>query len=193
MPGDITDLIGPMPYRMAFAGGWIDQPFVSRLNPEPPGSMVTVAVEPTFRWMDRCGMATSTRSVALHHWGGRMPAGDPRELVRELYEAENRGKAEPSGSQDMVGLLYPGVCRLDFDASVEGGVFPARVETCADRAVARWLGRVIQVLRLLRALSAMSLSRSGTSIHRGSDGWGSPAWHAGRRFLHVTPRHSASP
>ena len=146
MSGDIADLIGPIPYRMAFAGGWIDQPFVSRLNPEPPGSMVTVAVEPTFRWMDRCGMATSTRSVALRHWAGRMPKGDPKRLVRELYEAENQGKAEPSGSQDMVGLLYPGVCRLDYDASVEGGVFPARVETCTVSAVARWLERVVQVL-----------------------------------------------
>lgn len=131
---------------MAFAGGWIDQPFVSRLNPEPPGSMVTVALEPTFRWMDRCGMATSTRNVALRLWGNRMPAGDPRRLVRELYEVENRGRAEPSGSQDMVGLLYPGVSRLDYDASVEGGIFPARIEGCTDHGVARWLERVIKVL-----------------------------------------------
>jgi len=146
MAADIAEVIGPIPYRLALAGGWIDQPFVSRLNPEPPGSMVTVAVEPTFRWMDRCGMATSTRSVALRYWGGRMPSGDPKLLVRELYEAENRGKAAPSGSQDMVGLLYPGVCRLDYDASVEGGVFPARVESCTESGVARWLERVIKVL-----------------------------------------------
>ncbi len=26
------------------AGGWIDQPFVSTLNPEPPGSMVVVSL-----------------------------------------------------------------------------------------------------------------------------------------------------
>ena len=32
----MTDLIGAIPYRMAFAGGWIDQPFVSRLNPTRP-------------------------------------------------------------------------------------------------------------------------------------------------------------
>ncbi len=146
MEPDLCRVIGPIPYRMAFAGGWIDQPFVSRLNPQPPGSMVTVAVEPTFRWMDRCGMATSTRSVAMRHWGGRMPDGDPARLVRELYEAENRGKAEPSGSQDMVGLLYPGVCRLDYDASVEGGVFPGAVESCSSPEVARWLERIIKVL-----------------------------------------------
>jgi hypothetical protein len=146
MAADITQVIGPIPYRMAFAGGWIDQPFMSRHNPQPPGSMVTVAVQPTFRWMDRCGLATSTRTVALRLWNGRMPPGEPQALVSELYEAENQGKAEPSGSQDMVGLLYPGVCRLDYDASVKAGIFPARVETCTDHGVARWLERVIKVL-----------------------------------------------
>ncbi len=150
MAADITAVIGPIPYRMAFAGGWIDQPFISRLNPEAPGSMVTVAVEPTFRWMDRCGMATSTRMVAMRHWNGIMPSGDPTRLVRELYDAENKGKEEPSGSQDMAGILYPGVCRLDYDASVEGGVFPAHVETCTDQKVARWIERVIKVLPVMQ-------------------------------------------
>jgi hypothetical protein len=33
-------LIGSIPNRLQLAGGWIDQPFVSRHNPQPPGSMV---------------------------------------------------------------------------------------------------------------------------------------------------------
>jgi hypothetical protein len=131
---------------MAFAGGWIDQPFVSRLNPAPPGSMVVVSLRPTFRWMDRCGMATSTRKVAERIWGERLPEGAPEKLVRELYAEENRGRKDPSGSQDMIGIVTPGVSRLDFDASVEGGVFPARVESCRDPDVARWLERVVKVL-----------------------------------------------
>ncbi len=153
MPGEprtagaaITSVIGAIPYRMALAGGWIDQPFVSRLNPEPPGSMVVVSLKPTFRWMDRCGMATSTRRVADSLWSHRLPAGDPARLVRELYAEENRNRAEPSGSQDMVGLVYPGVSRLDFDAAVEGGIFPAHVESCQEEGVARWLERVIRVV-----------------------------------------------
>jgi hypothetical protein len=143
---DILSVIGAIPYRMAFAGGWIDQPFVSLLNPEPPGSMVVVSLQPTFRWMDRCGMATSTRRVADELWHHRLPAGDPGALVRELYAEENRGRVEPSGSQDMVGIVYPGVSRLDFDASVDGGVFPAHIESCRDPAVARWLESVIRVV-----------------------------------------------
>lgn len=90
----LASIAGDFPYRMAFAGGWIDQPFVSRLNPEPPGSMVVVGLEPFTRFMDRCGMATGTRKVALRLWGGGIPARDPAALVRELYREENRGLAE---------------------------------------------------------------------------------------------------
>jgi hypothetical protein len=142
----ITSVIGKMPYRMAFAGGWIDQPFVSRCNPEPPGSMVVVAVEPDFRWMDRCGIASSTRAVATRLWKGELPGGDPAARVRELYAEENRGRADPSGSQDMIGLLYPGMNRLDYDAGHEGGIFPRHIESSRDAGVARWLESVIRVV-----------------------------------------------
>ena len=35
----ITELVGAIPHRLQLAGGWIDQPFVSRYNTNPPGSM----------------------------------------------------------------------------------------------------------------------------------------------------------
>ncbi len=139
----LTSIIGPLPYRMAFAGGWIDQPFVSRHNPTPPGSMVVVAIEPTCRFMDRCGMGTSTRKIAARLWPDGLSAREPATLVKELYVEENRGKAEPSGSQDMIGLLYPGVNRLDYAFDHEGGVFPVHIESNTAPAVAQWLERVI--------------------------------------------------
>jgi hypothetical protein len=142
----ITSVIGKVPYRMALAGGWIDQPFASKLNPAPPGSMVVLGLEPTFRYMDRCGMATSTRKVALKLWNGALPERDPVELTRELYACENEGKLEPSGSQDMVGLIYPGVSRLDYDYEFEGGYFPVHIESNNDPGVARWLEDVIHIL-----------------------------------------------
>ncbi|MFO1490002.1 MAG: hypothetical protein U1F87_03575 [Kiritimatiellia bacterium] len=91
----IGRVIGRMPYRMAFAGGWIDQPFVSRLNPDTAGSMVTVMIEPEVRFMDRAGMATGTRQVALRLWKGRVPKGDPARRVRELY-AEEKSVISPT-------------------------------------------------------------------------------------------------
>lgn len=142
----LAGVIGRIPYRLALAGGWIDQPFVSRLNPKPPGSMVVVAVEPNFRFMDRCGMSTSTRKIAAKLWGNQLPKGDPATLTRELFDAENQAKAEPSGSQDMVGLIYPGISRLDYDFAVNGGLFPSHIESLNQPRVARWLEEVIHLL-----------------------------------------------
>jgi hypothetical protein len=142
----ITQVLGTIPYRLQLAGGWIDQPFVSRHNPTPPGSMVVVQIEPNFRPMDRSGLASGTRAIATTLWKGRLPNRPPAELVRELYEAENHGKAEPSGSQDMIGLVYPGINRLDYDFTTNGGVFPSHIESLNDVHTARWLAGVLHVL-----------------------------------------------
>ncbi len=142
----ITDVLGHLPYRIALAGGWIDQPFVSRHNPTPPGSMVVVCVEPQFWFMERAGICIGTRNIALELWHGVLPEGDPQQLVRELYAAENEGKAEPSGSQDMIGLVYPGVSRLDYDFTHQGGIFPRHIESNNDPQVAAWLERMVHVL-----------------------------------------------
>ncbi len=185
----IADVIGAIPYRMAFAGGWIDQPFVSRHNPSPPGSMVVVGLEPTFRFMDRAGMATGTRKVAMELWNGRLPKRDPAELVRELYAAENRGKSEPSGSQDMIGLIYPGVNRLDFDFVTQGGIFPEHIESNNDPAIARWLEEVIHMVPVDAA--ARRLQSAGREEPRpgvDSGGWARPARTATMRSCSATRR-----
>jgi hypothetical protein len=108
--------------------------------------MVVVSIEPNFRAMNRSGLATGTREVALKRWKGKLPNRSPEDLVRDLYQAENRGKAEPSGSQDMVGLIYPGINRLDYDFAANGGVFPSHIESLNDARTSRWLERVIHVL-----------------------------------------------
>ncbi len=135
----ITEVIGSIPYRMALAGGWIDQPILSRHNPEPPGSMVVVSLLPTMRFMDRCGMGTSTRKVMLQLWNGQLPERDPMELVKQAYAAENEWRPAPSGSQDMAGIIYPGINRLDYDYHHEGGIFPVHVESHTDPQTAHWL------------------------------------------------------
>jgi hypothetical protein len=143
---DITDVLGRLPYRLALAGGWIDQPFVSKLNPTPPGSMVVVGVEPQFWFMERAGICIGTRNIAMRLWHGVLPDADPEQLVQDLYNAENQGKPEPSGSQDMIGLVYPGVNRLDYDFRHKGGIFPRHIESNNDPQVASWLENVIHIL-----------------------------------------------
>jgi hypothetical protein len=142
----VARVLGAIPNRLQLAGGWIDQPFVSRYNPAPPGSMVVVQIEPNFRPMDRSGIAGGTRAIATKLWKGKLPNRPPAGLVRELYEAENKGKAEPSGSQDMIGLVYPGINRLDYDFAVNGGVFPVHIESLNNIRVARWLEKVLHLL-----------------------------------------------
>lgn len=147
----VRGAIGTLPYRLQMAGGWIDQPFVSSRNPEPPGSMVVVSLLPTVRYMDRCGMATGTRVAAQALWGDTFPAGrTPASLVRELYAVENANLAEPSGSQDMCGLIYPGISRLDYDATIDGGWFPAHVESTSNPDVVAWLERVIHLVPVMQ-------------------------------------------
>ena len=46
--------------------------------------------------------ASGTRAIATKLWKGRLPNRPPEQLVRELYEAENKGKSAPSGSQDLI-------------------------------------------------------------------------------------------
>lgn len=142
----ISRLIGKIPNRLALAGGWIDQPFISRLNPQPPGSMVVVSLQPDFLFMSRSGCAGGTRQVALQLWKGKLPKRPLERLVRELYQAENQDKPEPSGSQDMIGLIYPGINRLDYDFKTDEGVFPARIESLNDLKTVRWLERVLYLL-----------------------------------------------
>jgi hypothetical protein len=142
----ILQALGAIPNRLQLAGGWIDQPFVSRHNPKPPGSMVVVQIEPNFRPMDRSGIASGTRAMATTLWRGKLPNRPPEQLVRELYEVENKGKAEPSGSQDMIGLIYPGINRLDYDFAVNGGVFPSHIESLNNARTAGWLERVLYLL-----------------------------------------------
>ena len=146
---DITDLLGKIPHRVAFAGGWIDLPFCSEHDPKPPGSMVVAQVETEFAWMPRSGICSSTRDIAMDIWNGEIPKDKTKEeLVEELFWAENKDKKDPSGVQDMVGLIYPGISRLDFDFKANGGSFPTHIETCNDPKVAQWLSDVLYVVTI---------------------------------------------
>jgi hypothetical protein len=84
--------------------------------------------------------------VARKLWGEEIPGGDPLALVRELFEAENRNQAAPSGSQDMAGLIFPGISRLDYDVAVDGGTFPSHVESNTDAETIAWLESVLHLI-----------------------------------------------
>lgn len=122
-----------MPYRIDVAGGWLDQPFVSK---HFPGPVITVSLQPTVDFNERSGMASSTRRSALDLWGNKLPAGDPAKLAKILFCYDNPpGKQEISGSQDSIGLVFPGLAKAHY----EGAYWPTRIDTIHDDDVLNFL------------------------------------------------------
>jgi cytidyltransferase-like protein len=130
------------PYRLCLAGGWMDQPWVSEVH---PGSVVVAQIWPGQGFNDRSGMATSSRNVAIDLWGNQLPQGDPVRNAKLLFGAENPpGSEYISGSQDQLGLLVPGISRLDYN----GTYWPGNIENTVDRETCDWLSRVLHLVPL---------------------------------------------
>jgi cytidyltransferase-like protein len=130
------------PYRLCLAGGWIDQPWVSKIH---PGSVVVTQILPTIDFDNRSGLATSSRDVGIKLWGNRVPDGNPLENARLLFGAENPpGKEYISGSQDHLGLLMPGVNRLCYN----GGYWPEKIESAREAEICDWLSEVLWMIKL---------------------------------------------
>ena len=122
-----------IPYRIDLAGGWLDQPWVSKVA---SGPVVTVSIEPTQSFFSRSGMATSTRDRAIQIWGNEIPFGNDEELARLLFCSDNMPGTEfISGSQDALGIVMPGVNRLYFD----GEYWPSTIDSILDENVLAWL------------------------------------------------------
>jgi len=130
------------PYRLCLAGGWIDQPWVSEIN---PGSVVVAQIWPTMDFNDRSGLATSSRNVGIKLWGDRYPDGNAEENALLLFGAENPpGKKYISGSQDHIGLLCPGINRLYYN----GSYWPERIDSTTDIDLCTWLSDVLHLVPL---------------------------------------------
>jgi cytidyltransferase-like protein len=130
------------PYRLCLAGGWIDQPWVSKMH---PGSVVVAQIRPTMDFNDRSGLATSSRKIGIQIWGDRYPEGDYKQNAKLLFGAENPpGKMYVSGSQDHIGLLYPGINRLCYN----GGYWPERIESTTEKDICDWLSGILHLVPL---------------------------------------------
>lgn len=131
-----------IPYRIDLAGGWLDQPFVSRHS---PGPVIVASVLPDRKFPNRTGMATSTRRTAQDLWGDWLPPGDRQQQGKYLFGCENPpGKTEISGSQDALGILLPGVNRLHYD----GQYWPERIDSLQDEATLSWVEDLIYLKAL---------------------------------------------
>ena len=118
-----------IPFRIDLAGGWLDQPFVSKFF---PGPVITISIEPTIEFNDRSGMASSTRRKAIELWHTDIPSGDKEQLAKTLFAYENPPGTEIiSGSQDALGIVLPGLNKLDYNASY----WPHTIKTVLEEPV----------------------------------------------------------
>jgi cytidyltransferase-like protein len=131
-----------MPYRIDLAGGWLDQPFVSR---HYPGSVITLSLEPTIEFNERSGMATSTRRTAIELWGPRLPTDQHEKLANILFCCDNPpGTTEVSGAQDAIGIVFPGLARSDYD----GEYWPHHIEHLPDESALQFVENLLYLVPL---------------------------------------------
>jgi len=134
--------VDELPYRIDLCGGWLDQPFVSRHH---PGPVLTVSLEPMLPFSERSGMATSTRRTAEGLWGNRLPGRDPESTAKILFNCDNPpGTAEISGSQDAIGLAYPGLAISHYS----GAYWPSRIEHVTDEDTLKFIERSLHLIPL---------------------------------------------
>ncbi len=131
-----------IPYRIDICGGWLDQPFVSRLC---SGSVITFPVyglpyefkdkpfnlKDTVEFSHRSGMASSTRADAIELWGNHIGYGDPQKLAKILFRYNNPpGVEHVSGAQDTIGIIIPGITKSFY----VGQYWPQQLDTISDGA-----------------------------------------------------------
>ena len=151
------DVKSRLPYRVDIAGTWIDQPFVSEHG---SGWAITASIEPTYDFMERGGMSTSTRNAAKKIWPYELPAYNEEMLARMLFCFENdpENEGHVSGAQDAIGICVSGLSRHYYD----GHYWPKTIETVHDEETLSWLESHLCVV-------PMFPRRKGCSVVEGKD------------------------
>ena len=131
-----------IPYRIDLAGGWLDQPYVSKFA---SGSVLTICIEPDYEFNDRSGMSTSSRKKAIELWQTDIPDGDKEKLAKTLFCFENPpGSKYISGSQDSLGITMPGLNKFKY----EGGYWPTEINSVNDPELLDWIEERIWMIPL---------------------------------------------
>jgi galactokinase/mevalonate kinase-like predicted kinase len=125
------------------AGGWLDQPYVSKFH---PGPVITISVQPDYDFNDRSGMSSSTRKKAIQLWQTDIPEGKREILAKTLFSFENPpGTKVISGSQDSIGIVFPGVNKINY---AEGNYWPASIETVTETAILKFIEKHLWFITL---------------------------------------------
>ena len=136
-----------IPYRIDLAGGWLDQPYVSKHH---SGPVLTISIEPDYDFNDRSGMSTSSRKAAIEMWQVDIPDGDYETLAKMVFRYENSpGSPYISGSQDAIGIVMPGLNRLNYN----GDYWPANIESVHDTQILDFIEKNLWLVPLAPRVS----------------------------------------
>jgi galactokinase/mevalonate kinase-like predicted kinase len=81
-------------------------------------------------------MASSSRRRAIELWQTDLPEGDREKLARILFAYENPpGTKVFSGSQDSIGIVFPGLNRLDY----RGQFWPEKITPVWEEKTLAWI------------------------------------------------------
>jgi hypothetical protein len=106
---------------------------------------LTISIHPTLDFNLRSGMATSTRSAAISLWGARLPADNVEKLAKTLFACDNPpGTKQVSGSQDSIGIVYPGLAKSDY----EGEYWPKRISSIQDEHTLKFMEAALYLIPL---------------------------------------------
>lgn len=131
-----------IPYRIDLAGGWLDQPYVSKYH---QGPVITICIEPDYDFNDRSGMSTSSRKKAIELWQTDVPEGDKEKLAKTLFCFENPpGTKYVSGSQDSLGITMPGLNKYEYT----GGYWPTEIQSIYDTDLLDWIEKRLWLVPL---------------------------------------------
>ncbi|MBS1638942.1 MAG: adenylyltransferase/cytidyltransferase family protein [Bacteroidetes bacterium] len=125
--------VSTIPFRIDLAGGWLDQPYVSKYC---SGAVITISIEPTIEFNNRSGMASSSRNKAIELWGTSLPKGNVLQNAKILFGFENPPGTEiVAGSQDALGIMLPALNYLYY----ENNYWPAHIKTINDDKILDWI------------------------------------------------------
>ena len=105
-------------------------------------------------------MASSTRRKAIELWHSDIPSGDKERLAKTLFSYDNPPGTEViSGSQDALGIVLPGLNRLDY----RGEYWPRTIDSVFEESILRFLEDHLFLVTLGPRTSAFSVLE-GTRI-----------------------------
>ena len=110
-------------------------------------------------------MASSTRRRAIELWQTNIPAGNREKLAQVLFAYENPpGTTVFSGSQDSLGIVLPGLNRLDY----RGQYWPQKITPVLAGDTLAWIESCLHLVPLGPSGSGIKVLKCRTNTPAGA-------------------------